>query len=523
MHETPLVTVVIPTSNSGATIKRCLSSIKNQTFSEIEMIVVDNYSSDKTKDIGKEFDAEVIESEVGRSAARNVGANNARGKYIVFLDSDMELSPNTIKECLSKATEGYDAVIITELSVGKGFWADCRAIEKLCYIGDDLVESARFFRKDAFEKAGGYDLQLVAGEDWDLTQRMRKEGFRIGRTSSPLLHLEGKMSLLEALRKKFEYGRTLEKFLDKHASEGRQHFALLRPAYVRNWKMLMKSPIHSLGLVFMKTCEFLAGGLGFLMNKSARHGLERSERGAIQTAPGDLAKIEIIEEMLLHTSRKRETVLDLGCGAGSCISSLSKFGAVIALEISKNKLKVAKENHAQGGFVLGDAEYLPFRGNSFDVVVIKDVLEHIMDDERVINEVTQVSKNGSSIILYVPVSLKEATLSIEALIKRLIGYSIDPKVGHVRRYSVPSIDNTLRMKGFGVIVKRYYAHLVVGLLTVLLVTAHKKPMKEKFTNIRWVPRAFSSILVSLCKLEYRILNGYPGAGLFVFASKLTNC
>ncbi len=523
MHKTPLVSVVIPTSNSGATIERCLSSIKNQTFSEIEMIVVDKYSSDNTRDIGKEFDAEVIDSEAGRSAARNVGANRARGKYIVFLDSDMELSPNAIKECLGKATEGYDALIIPELSAGEGFWADCRAIEKLCYIGDDLVESARFFRKDTFEKAGGFDLQLVAGEDWDLTQRMKKKGFKIGRIGSSSTHLEGKLSLVAALRKKYEYGNTLEKFLDKHPIEGRRHFALFRPAYIRNWRILIRNPVHTLGLVFLKSCEFLAGGLGFLQNKLRGHWSEKYEKWTVQTTPNDLAKIKIIEETLRSTPKKHKTILDLGCGVGSCTSSLSRFGTVIALEISKNKLETAKINYGQGSFVLGDAQCLPFRRNCFDVVVIKDVLEHIMDDERVISEVAQVSKNGSSIILYVPVSLKEATLSIEALIERLIGYSIDPEVGHVRRYSVPSIDNILRMKGFGIIVNRYYAHLVVGLLTVLLVTANKKLVKERLASIQLFPRAFYSVLVPLCKLEYRILNGYPGAGLFVFASKLTSC
>jgi len=499
-----------------------LSSIKNQTYSEIEIIVVDNYSSDNTREIGEEFDAKVIESEVGRSAARNVGVNEARGKYIIFLDSDMELSPNAIKECLSKAMEGYDAIIIPELSVGEGFWANCRAIEKLCYIGDDLIESARFFGKDALEKAGGYDLQLVAGEDWDLTQRMRKEGFRIGRTSSSLAHLEGKLSLRAALRKKYEYGSTIEKFLDKHPIEGRRHFSLLRRAYIRNWRMLIKSPVHSLGLIFLKSCEFFAGGLGFLENKTARHWLKRTEKWAIQTTPSDLAKIKIIEEMLRSTPKKHETVLDLGCGVGWCISSLSKFGTVIALEISKNKLKTAKKNHGQGGFILGDAQYLPFRRNSFDVVVIKDVLEHIMDDRRVINEVSQVSKSGSSLVLYVPLSLKEATFSTEAFIKRLVGYSIDSEVGHSRRYSARGIDKILEMKGFEVIVKRYFAHFVVGLLTVLLVTARKKIMKEKLTNSHLVPRTFYGVLVPLCKLEYKILNGYPGAGLFVFASRFSD-
>lgn len=328
------------------------------------------------------------------------------------------------------------------------------------------------------------------------------------------------MSLSEALKKKYEYGQTIEIFLGKNPGEGRRHFSLFRQAYIRNWKMFIKRPAHSTGLIFMKTCEFFVGGLGFVENKITRYRLKRIEKPIVLTTPGDLAKVKIIEEIIQLTAKKQGTVLDLGCGVGWCINSLSKFGTVIALEISKKKLKMAKSNHGQANFILADAQYLPFKARSFDIVIIKDVLEHILNDEGVIDEVSQVSKNDSLLLLYVPISLKEATISIEALIHRLAGYSIDAEVGHVRRYTVRGIIKILEKKGFKVTIKRYFAHVTVGLLTILLVISHKKLMKQKMLKSSYrLIETFYYIVESLCKFEYKILKGYPGAGVFILASK----
>ena len=61
--------------------------------------------------------------------------------------------------------QSFLLVKVFGLSVGQ--------LEKLCYVGDDLIEAARFFRKSSFDAIGGYDVDLEAGEDWDLNQRLR--------------------------------------------------------------------------------------------------------------------------------------------------------------------------------------------------------------------------------------------------------------------------------------------------------------------------------------------------------------
>jgi len=255
IEQKPLVFIIIPTKNSELTIGNCLESITTQTYPNIEVIVVDSYSSDNTREIAEKFDAKIIESEAMRSKARNIGAEKAKGELILFLDSDMELSPKVVEGCVKKAEEGYDAVIIPEVSVGVGFWAECKALEKSCYIGDELIEASRFFRRDAFEKGGGYDPELEAGEDWDLNQRISKAGYRIGRINAFIKHNEGRLSLRDTMLKKHHYGKTLRRYRIKHPKEAKQQLKLIRPAFVRNWRELAKDPIHALGMLFMKACE----------------------------------------------------------------------------------------------------------------------------------------------------------------------------------------------------------------------------------------------------------------------------
>jgi glycosyltransferase involved in cell wall biosynthesis len=118
--ESPLVSIIIPTFNSGRTIGICLESIIKQTYREIEIIVVDNYSSDNTVKMAKSFNSKVIISSSERSAARNLGAKLAKGEYLLFIDSDMKLTKNVVKQCVEKAIkERFDAIIIQKYRKGK--------------------------------------------------------------------------------------------------------------------------------------------------------------------------------------------------------------------------------------------------------------------------------------------------------------------------------------------------------------------------------------------------------------------
>jgi len=262
-----LVSVVVPTLNSERFLKGCLMSIREQTWRNIEVIVIDHYSADMTKKIAQSFGAKIFESDAQRSEARNFGARKAKGSLLFFVDSDMELEPSVIDECIKEIEKGCDAVVIPEVSVGDSFWAKCKALEKACYAGDNMIEAGRFLRRNAFEDVSGYDAQLEACEDWDLNQRLRKAGYRIGRINALIKHHEGRMGLRETMLKKHYYGTTLERYRNRHPEEASQQLRLIRPAFMKNWKRLAKDPIYALGMFLMKTCEFAAGWLGTLHSR----------------------------------------------------------------------------------------------------------------------------------------------------------------------------------------------------------------------------------------------------------------
>ena len=98
----PLVSIVIATKNEEHNIENCLLSIKEQTYSNIEIILVDNNSNDKTIEIALNFTSKIFYKGLERSAQRNYGMNEiARGKYVMFLDADMIIGPKTIEACVS--------------------------------------------------------------------------------------------------------------------------------------------------------------------------------------------------------------------------------------------------------------------------------------------------------------------------------------------------------------------------------------------------------------------------------------
>jgi glycosyltransferase involved in cell wall biosynthesis len=118
-----MVSVVITTKNEEKNIANCLKSIKAQTFKDTEVILVDNYSTDKTTQIAQKHGATTYLKGNERSTQRNFGVNVAKGKYVLYLDADMILNPNLIERCIQKCeSESVGALYVPERIVGAGFW-----------------------------------------------------------------------------------------------------------------------------------------------------------------------------------------------------------------------------------------------------------------------------------------------------------------------------------------------------------------------------------------------------------------
>jgi glycosyltransferase involved in cell wall biosynthesis len=210
----PIVSVVITTKNEDQNIRRCIQSILNQTYGNLELILVDNYSNDRTVEIGKEYGARVFLKGNERSDQRNYGVKMANGSYVIYLDADMILSKNLIAECVEECERNHiDALYIPERIVGAGFWILVRNFERSFYTGT-IIDAVRFVRKSIFEEIGGFDEELIGPEDWDFDRRVRAVG-KVAVATTELYHNEGRFNIKKYLSKKRYYGKGIQKYIKK--------------------------------------------------------------------------------------------------------------------------------------------------------------------------------------------------------------------------------------------------------------------------------------------------------------------
>lgn len=273
MKRNGLVSVIVTTKNEEDVISRLLKSIKGQSYKRIETIVVDNNSSDRTVEIARRFTNKVFNYGPERSAQRNFGAKKAGGEYSLFLDADMELTKRVVEDCVT-VVGGDNKIVATailEESIASSFWEKVKAFERSFYNqeGDELTDAARFFKKDTFLKMGGYDETITGPEDWDLTDRLKKKGYKVGIVSSKILHYERIPSIFNLLKKKYYYGLKSHRYLTKQKVKtiSPKTIYFLRPVFYKNWKRLLSSPFLTLSMFLMFFLEMLAGGAGYLIGK----------------------------------------------------------------------------------------------------------------------------------------------------------------------------------------------------------------------------------------------------------------
>ena len=119
MNDIPLISVIIPTYNRANLIKRSAESVLNQTYTNLELIIVDDGSTDNTKEVIASINDErviyVKQENKGCCAARNNGINLARGKYIAFQDSDDVWLSDKLEKQIKKAIETNADVIFCKV------------------------------------------------------------------------------------------------------------------------------------------------------------------------------------------------------------------------------------------------------------------------------------------------------------------------------------------------------------------------------------------------------------------------
>ncbi|EFA7890871.1 glycosyltransferase, partial [Escherichia coli] len=170
-----LVSIIIPLYNQGEYIEETLNSVKQQSYSNYELIIVDDGSNDqftieKIKELRFKGYTIISKQNGGLASARNEGIRNATGKYIIVLDSDDIIHRDYIKNLLevitnTKARIVYSKALLFEYRTG--MWMLPSFTMRRMLKSNIIFCSAMYYREDWFN-VGGYDESLRTGlEDWD--------------------------------------------------------------------------------------------------------------------------------------------------------------------------------------------------------------------------------------------------------------------------------------------------------------------------------------------------------------------
>jgi glycosyltransferase involved in cell wall biosynthesis len=226
------ISVVIPVYNGGAHVDTAIQSVLRQHYSDWELIVVDDGSTDDTTSVLSRYSngLKVLhQTNRGPSAARNNGLRNATGEYVAFLDADDTWDDNFLKIASAKLdTLSCDYVGVCtgwEYSEqSRGTLTHTRrklrgniGLRKLM-VSNPFPIHAALIRKNAVVDAGGFDEEIYAMEDWDLWLRLTLPGSRFGAIDSCLAQytLHGISNSSNPDRMRAGRIRTLDKLFDNN-------------------------------------------------------------------------------------------------------------------------------------------------------------------------------------------------------------------------------------------------------------------------------------------------------------------
>lgn len=170
----PLFSIIVPAYNAERTIASCLKSILQQSYSDIEVLIMDGVSSDGTLDIARSFRDNRIricsEKDKGIYDAMNKGIRLAKGEWLMFLGSDDTLySEDTLSNVVPYLT-GYDVVYGNVYSSRFGGLYDGE-FSQTKIITRNICHQAIFFKKRIFDIVGTFNLNYIAHADWDHNMR----------------------------------------------------------------------------------------------------------------------------------------------------------------------------------------------------------------------------------------------------------------------------------------------------------------------------------------------------------------
>ncbi len=255
-HERPLVSIVVPGKNEGKHIPRLCLSLTNQTYKEIEIIVVDDGSDDDTSNICRELEAKgrittFISNQVrgGKASAANTALQYANGEFVLHIDADSFLAKDSIETILlpffMDKKIGAVGGDVRVANVDESLTTSMQAIEYMKTISTGrtvlsmlgilrIIAGAHgMFRKEVLDRLQGWD--VGPGLDGDITLKIRKLGYRVVHEPHAICYTNAPSTLQKLARQRYRWDRSLIRF------RVRKHSDLLKPSASFNFSNFISS------------------------------------------------------------------------------------------------------------------------------------------------------------------------------------------------------------------------------------------------------------------------------------------
>jgi len=243
-HFEPLVTILVPAYNEETVIEASIRSLLELDYPAYDVLVIDDGSTDNTYARAAELEGYygratvrvVSKSNGGKASALNTGIALARTPFVLCMDGDSRLSPDTLKHAMPHFRDPRVGAVAGNVKVvnRRNLWTTLQALE---YIeGLNMARRAQgfvravnivpgpigVFRRDALSRVGGYDSDTYA-EDADLTLKLLTDGWHIVYENRAIAYTEAPEQLLDLLKQRYRWTRGILQALKKHSS------ALLSP------------------------------------------------------------------------------------------------------------------------------------------------------------------------------------------------------------------------------------------------------------------------------------------------------
>lgn len=268
-----LVSIVVLTRNSARTLSSCLDSVDNQTYKNIELVVVDSKSEDTTIDIAEHHSAKIIHTEQKLLAAKYHGYIASKGAYILYLDSDQILRANTLERAID-IIHDYDMLCLEENSyksqtcLEKLIDADRKLINDHALVQLDPLKGVlipRLYRSDilhsTFQKIRLNELDdVVFFDDSIIYYHARLISPRVGIIKQAIMHME-LSSISQFCYKSYLYGKNTQQLRTSNLYPK----LLKKKARLRKGIKLDRRSIESIILFLIRNIPFFVGvGIGRL-------------------------------------------------------------------------------------------------------------------------------------------------------------------------------------------------------------------------------------------------------------------